>query len=101
MIFSYDNPGHHTFLNSIHGALFFGVPSQGMAIESLIPMVRDQPNEELLKSLGPGSEMLRRQSIAFRKAFDQQPQIAYFYERQKSPIAKHVSLSSHVGLDVH
>jgi hypothetical protein len=100
MIFSYDNPKNHAFLNSIHGALFFGVPSQGMAIESLIPMVRGQPNEELLKSLGPGSEMLRRQSIAFRKAFDQR-KIAYFYERKKSPIAKYVSLSSHVSLDLH
>jgi hypothetical protein len=92
MIYSNNNGNHHAFLNSIHGALFFGVPSQGMAIESLIPMVRDQPNEELLKSLGPESKLLGKQSKDFKSAFDQRPQIAYFFECQESPTARHVSL---------
>ena len=36
-------------IKRIFGALFFGVPHNGMDIGSLIPMVNDQPNRFLLE----------------------------------------------------
>lgn len=95
MVYAKDNEEHHPFLESIHGSLFFGVPSQGMDIEALIPMVRGQPNEELLKSLQPESKILRDLSIAFKSAFDKRPHIAYFYELHTSPTARKVSSVMH------
>lgn len=38
-------------LGMIAGLLFFGAPNDGMNIESLVPMVGDQPNRFLLESL--------------------------------------------------
>jgi hypothetical protein len=92
MIYANENERHHSLLGSIHGALFFGVPSRGMDIESLLPMVRDQPNEVLLHTLGPKSRTLRDQSRNFRKIFNnQRPEIIYFYECKMSLTAKLVS----------
>src|SRR5450432_4046488 len=91
MIYAQKRAKHKSFLDSIRGALFFGVPSQGMDVESLIQIVRNQPNEELLRSLGPHSKVLRDQSRAFKDAFRQSLPIAYFYECQTSPTARKVS----------
>jgi hypothetical protein len=79
-------------LNSIYGALFFGVPNQGMDIESLIPMVKHQVNQGLLHSISNESELLRKQSREFPKAFDfQDSKIVCFYETVTSPTAIKVS----------
>jgi protein SERAC1 len=79
-------------LNSTYGALFFGVPNQGMDISSLIPMVKDQPNRHFLESLGRESDLLRKQSRAFPKAFPFKDSIIYcFYETLGSPTAIKVS----------
>lgn len=84
---------HQVLLNSIHGALFFGVPSRGMDIEALRPMVRDQPNELLLHTLGPETDALRKQSMNFRKMFNKQrPEIMYFYECRESRTSRFVSI---------
>ena len=78
--------------DSIYGALFFGVPNQGMDISSLIPMVKDQPNRHFLESLGRESELLRKQSRAFPKAFPfKDSEICCFYETLGSPTAIEVS----------
>lgn len=47
---------------AIKGVVFFGVPSQGMDIKSLIPMVGNQSNTGFLHTLGPNSPVLRRQT---------------------------------------
>jgi hypothetical protein len=79
-------------LNSTYGALFFGVPSQGMDISSLIPMVKGQPNRHFLESLGRESDLLRKQNRAFPKAFPfKDSQICCFYETLGSPTAIEVS----------
>jgi protein SERAC1 len=79
-------------LNSTYGALFFGVPSQGMDIRSLIPMVNDQPNRHFLESLGRESDLLRKQNRAFPKAFPfKDSEIYCFYETLGSPTAIEVS----------
>jgi hypothetical protein len=44
-------PENKAFIADIAGAVFFGVPSQGMKINSLRPLVKDQLNESLLNSL--------------------------------------------------
>jgi hypothetical protein len=81
-------PEHAEFVNAIAGALFFGVPSQGMEIESLIPLVKDQPNEVLLKSLSVESPLLELQCQDFLTHFtDWNPRIAYFWETVPSPTA--------------
>jgi hypothetical protein len=75
-------------LNSIYGALFFGVPNQGMDIKSLIPIVKHQVNQGLLHSISSESELLRKQSREFPKAFDfQDSKIMCFYETVTSPTA--------------
>jgi hypothetical protein len=79
-------------LNSIYGGVFLGVPNQGMDISSLVPMVRGQPNEDLLRSLGKESQILRNQCREFPKAFGyQDSEIVCFYETKMSPVAVHVS----------
>lgn len=57
--------------DSIYGALFFGVPNNGMDISSLIQMVKGQPNEALVHSLGKESQILRNQSRDFPKAMQE------------------------------
>ncbi|RDW88650.1 hypothetical protein BP6252_00682 [Coleophoma cylindrospora] len=75
-------------LTSIYGALFFGVPNQGMDIKSLIPMVEGQVNQALLHSISNESQLLRNQSRKFEKAFDfADSQIVCFYETVTSPTA--------------
>lgn len=74
--------------DSIYGALFFGVPNQGMNIESLIPIVENQVNQGLLHSMSNESELLRKQSRDFAKPFDfPEPKIVCFYETLTSPTA--------------
>jgi hypothetical protein len=84
---------HQALLDSIYGALFFGVPNQGMEITSLVRMVQDQPNQALLHSLGKESQILRNQCREFPRAFDYQgsSEIICFYETEMSPTAVRVS----------
>jgi len=83
---------HQALLDSIYGALFFGVPNQGMEIASLIPMVKDQPNQALLHSLGKESQILRNQCREFPEAFGyKDSEIVCFYETEMSPTAALVS----------
>lgn len=78
-------------LEATYGALFFGVPNQGMDISSLIPMVKDQPNQALLHSLGGDSQLLRNQTREFPVAFDfKDSKIICFYETQMSPTSVQV-----------
>ncbi|KAF8849682.1 hypothetical protein BDZ45DRAFT_555301, partial [Acephala macrosclerotiorum] len=79
---------HQAALQSIYGALFFGVPNQGIEIASLVPMVDCQPNQALLHSLGKESQILRNQCREFPKAFDSfKSEIVCFYETEMSPTA--------------
>lgn len=80
-------------MKQVFGAVFFGVPNDGMEIESLIPMVNDQPNRFLLESLSAiNSQVLGLQARSFatflnRTAFE----IFCFYEVKKSRTAAQVS----------
>lgn len=77
-----------TNLRSIVGMLLFGVPSEGMAVESLLPMARQNPNEAFLQTLGRDSEVLRFQRQKFRAAFAfEDSKVFSFYETRRSPTA--------------
>ena len=79
-------------LKATYGALFFGVPNQGMDISSLVPMVGDQPNRYLLESLGKESGFLRDQRTKFPKVFGfKDSEIISLFETQMSPTAVKVS----------
>lgn len=77
------------------GALFFGVPNDGLDIESLIPMVNDQPNRLLLESLNPkNSQILRRQKQNFSNVLKEANfEMFCFYETRLSPTAVKVRVS--------
>ena len=82
-------------LKSIYGMLFFGVPSQGMSIDSLVPMVENQPNRFFLESLSKVTDGLRAQRQNFRQALPfKESRIISFYETKQSPTAQKVSRSS-------
>ncbi|KAL0256742.1 hypothetical protein SLS55_009139 [Diplodia seriata] len=74
---------------AIAGIMFFGVPNQGMAIKSLVPMVGDGPNRALVESLGPNSHVLRTQSQAFLEILDSAVafHVVNFYETKMSRTA--------------
>ena len=71
-----------------YGAMFFGVPSRGMNIESLRPMVSRQPNESFLINLGRDSELLLTKNKIFCESFNFEASVVYsFYETVYSPTA--------------
>ena len=80
-------------IGRIFGAIFFGVPNNGMDIESLIPIVNDQPNRFLLESLNTiNSQVLRLQERSFARFLDQTAlEMFCFYETRLSPTAAKVS----------
>lgn len=74
------------------GFLFFGVPNLGMAIESLVPMVGDQPNRGFLETLGRNSALLRGHQEQFPAIFGSKPvHILGSYETKLSRTACNVN----------
>ena len=86
----------------VYGALFFGVPNDGLDVASLIPMVGDGPNRFFLESLGHlNSRNLREQHKSFLEAFNFKgsSEIYSFYETRQSPKAKQVhGPSDHINI---
>jgi len=81
-----------TNLKATYGLLFFGVPSHGMNIESLVPRVGEQPNRHFVESLDRVSEILQAQNITFPKVFKfEDSELITFFETRRSPTAKKVS----------
>ncbi|KFY31660.1 hypothetical protein V493_00915 [Pseudogymnoascus sp. VKM F-4281 (FW-2241)] len=76
-------------LDSVVGAMFLGVPNDGMDIECLIPMVNDQPNRFLLESINRvNSQILRMQKLNFFKVLENSNiDLFCFYETLRSPTA--------------
>lgn len=82
-------------LDVVRGVFFFGVPNQGMEIKSLIPIVKGQPNQLLLHSLGTESQLLRNQCRDFEKSLHfRDIDIACFYETAESRTAQQVGTIS-------
>jgi hypothetical protein len=79
-------------LQAIFGFAFFGVPHRGLAVECLVPLVKDYPNRALLESLNKNSSLLERLQIEFDKISQTRSfSIVSFYETERSPTAAWVS----------
>ncbi|KAJ5820318.1 hypothetical protein N7474_005909 [Penicillium riverlandense] len=79
------DPELGSFLDNLHGALFFGVPSHGMNIKALEAMIKGQPNESLVNSISYQSQTLQKLSRKFKSKFaNRKPKIIYFYEMEPS-----------------
>ncbi|KAG7009638.1 hypothetical protein G7Y79_00002g007530 [Physcia stellaris] len=86
---AHDNCTDSDIVKATYAILFFGVPSQGMNIESIIPMVGDQPNRALVESLSKVSETLITQQAAFVQVFPLNgSELICFYETRQSPTAE-------------
>lgn len=78
----------------ILGVLLFGTPNDGLDVESLVPMVNDQPNRSLLESLRPNSMLLKQQKESFSMLLERTNfQLFCFYETELSPTAAQVDIS--------
>lgn len=84
--------GSPKLLDMVTGILLFGTPNDGLDVESLVPMVNDQPNRSLLESLSSkNSQILRRQRQEFSKVLERtKPQLFCLYETELSPTATQV-----------
>jgi hypothetical protein len=83
--------------DSIYGALFFGVPSQGMDTAALAAMVGDRPQRYDLSLLDQevGHRLRSRQHDEFCEAFDfKDSKVIQFFETKKTATVKEVSLTS-------
>jgi hypothetical protein len=82
--------------DSIYGALFFGVPSQGMDTAALAAMVGDGPQRYELSLLDQdvGHRLRSRQHDEFCEAFDfKDSKIIQFFETKKTATVEEVSLT--------
>ncbi|KAJ0108861.1 hypothetical protein J7T55_011355 [Diaporthe amygdali] len=81
---------HKRIIRAVYGIVFFGVPHDGMDIGSLIPMVKDGPNRELIGSISRiNSQILSIQQRDFHKALGPEghTEVFCFYETTESPTA--------------
>ncbi|KAK4444368.1 hypothetical protein QBC34DRAFT_185339 [Podospora aff. communis PSN243] len=78
-----------SLVSFVSACLFVGVPNDGMDIESLIPIVGEQPNRPLLESLAAmNSQILTLQGKNFSRILGQARfEIFCFYETELSPTA--------------
>ncbi|GAW20388.1 hypothetical protein ANO14919_098940 [Xylariales sp. No.14919] len=79
---------YRTLLNTLRGALYFGVPHLGMEQRSFLSIVRGNPNDTLIDDIGVQSEYLRR----LNENFSYDPANSSFkcfwaYETLQSPTA--------------
>ena len=88
--------------DSTYGALFFGVPSQGMDVEALAAMVGDKPPRYDLSLLNQevGHRLRSRQHDEFCRAFNfKDSKIIQFFETRKTATVKEVSSTLHMSTD--
>lgn len=93
------NSENQMLLKSIYGAIFFGVPHQGMDIKSLLSMCDNGPNVELVASLNANnSYILDLQRRQFPKALQAggHTEIFCFYETLESPTAVQVRIRCNI-----
>jgi hypothetical protein len=73
-------------IDSLLGAIFFGVPNKGMKTSHLLPMVDGQPNSKLIHVLSPASEYLPSLDVQFSGiATHRRIKIMSVYETKQSP----------------
>ena len=76
----------HFILPRIRGAVFFGVPSRGMAIPDILAMLEDQPNTALVDEISDRSQYLANLERQFRGiSYIQRMKLFWAYETKTSP----------------
>lgn len=93
-----NDPDDRLNFRCTYGALFFGVPSQGMDVGALAAMIGDLPQRFTLNLLDQqvGYRLRAQHHNEFCKAFDYaDSKITYFFELKKSPTVRQVSGSIH------
>jgi hypothetical protein len=82
---------YSNFFESVYGALFFGVPSQGMEAAALETVMKDRANLPLVINLGKDVQALTDQFnlVAERQHFH----IEYFFETKETPQLEKVRLT--------
>lgn len=89
-----DDEGDRLNFWHTYGALFFGVPSQGMDVQALATMIENLPSRYTLNLLDQqlGHRLRNRQHQEFCKVFDfKDSRIVQFFELRKSPTVIQVS----------
>lgn len=80
---------YNDIFRSIYAVLFFGVPNQGIRIQHWLSMVRGQPNENLVRSLGSDTTFLRSLHEEFRMVFDfRDSQVVAVYETEGTRLVR-------------
>lgn len=75
--------------NAIYSVLFFGVPNQGIRVDHWLPLVKGQPNENLIRDLGCDSTYLRRLHEDFLAVFSfEESEIVSIYETERTRVVK-------------
>jgi hypothetical protein len=82
---------YSNFFESVYGALFFGVPSQGMETAALETVMKDQANLPLVINLGKDVQALTDQFNLVVKR--QRLHIEYFFETKETPQLEKVRLT--------
>jgi hypothetical protein len=83
---------HQQFVESVHGALFFGVPNQGMKNDELEKIVGGKPNNALVSALREDSQTVTDQNEEFNYVIqNRRLDVIYFYEHKKSAQTVQVS----------
>lgn len=87
------------FMCSIHGALFFGVPNQGMKNDALGKIVGGNANSTLVNSLREDSDKVTNQSTEFNTVIWKRTlDMEYFYELKET--AQTVQVKFHGDQDL-
>jgi protein SERAC1 len=89
-----EQPNDKRTLMAIHGALFFGVPSQGMDTKAMSVLASNLPSRYTVELLNRdmGHRLRQRQHEEFCKAFPYpESKIIQFYEQNKTRTASGVS----------
>jgi hypothetical protein len=91
MIDAENKQEYRNFFKSVYGALFFGVPSQGMETAALETVMKDQANLPLVTNLRKDVQALTDQfnSVIKRQGLHME----YFYEAKETPQLVKVSLT--------
>ncbi|KAF8252047.1 hypothetical protein K440DRAFT_658315 [Wilcoxina mikolae CBS 423.85] len=80
------NKSDQQVFNSTYGLIFFGIPSRGLAIESLRTMVKEQPNRDLIEYLGSSSVFLAHLHNEFYREFTfDDSQVISIFETRTTP----------------
>ncbi|KAI2838585.1 hypothetical protein CBS11350_8057 [Aspergillus niger] len=79
--------GYQILRDAIRGAIFFGVPSQGMEVSAWKAIVQGQPNEIMINALSSTSDFIPKLTKAFNETLPEHCRFFWAYETEVTPTA--------------